>query len=58
MVKLEIFIALSTASSVSFFLKYDEIADDIGVNGKTQRRLSSISYLQFMQGSLILLTEV
>ena len=58
MVKLEIFIALSTASSVSFFLKYDEIADDIGVNGKTQRRLSSISYLQFMQGSLILPTEV
>ena len=56
--KLEIFIASSTTSSVSFFLKYDEIANDIGVNGKTQRRLSSISYLQFMQGSLILLTEV
>ena len=48
MVKLEIFIALSTTNSVSFFLKYDEIADDTGVNGKTQRRLSSISYLQFM----------
>ena len=56
--KLEIFIALSTTSSVSFFLKYDKIANDIGVNGKTQRRLSSVSCLQFMQGSLILLSEV
>lgn len=56
--KLEVFMALSTTSSVSFFLKYDEIANDIGVNGKTQRKLSSISYLQFRQGSLILLTGV
>lgn len=56
--KLEVFMALSTTSSVSFFLKYDEIANDIGVNGKTQRKLSSISYLQFGQGSLILLTGV
>lgn len=56
--KVEIFMALSTTSSISFFLKYDEIVNDIGVNGKTQRKLSSMSYLRFMQGSLILLTGV
>lgn len=56
--KVEIFMALSTTSSVSFFLKYDETVNDIGVNGKTQRKLSLMSYLQFMQGSLILLTGV
>lgn len=46
LVKLETFMALSTASSVSFFLKYNEIANDVGANGKIQKRLSPILYLQ------------
>lgn len=56
--KLNIFMVLSINSSVSFFLKYDEIANDIGANRKTRGRLSPISHLQFTQGLLILLMEV
>lgn len=56
--KLEILGVLSITSGISLFLRPDEIANDIGANRKTQGRLSSISYLQIIQGLLIPLIEV